>query len=125
MPPALFLLAGFLGIFLYNFYFPAPSPLTETEINASVQQALASATPPPPHSAEVYQVILPSLVFIQTEREDAEGDDRFGLGSGVVVNEDGDILTSLHVVVGADRIKVYFADGSEAEGGDHRGGTRK
>ena len=36
------------------------------------------------------------------------------MGSGVVVNESGDILTALHVVVDATEIEVQFADGSRA-----------
>ena len=35
------------------------------------------------------------------------------LGSGVVVNEDGYIVTNAHVVEGAERIRVAFSDGTE------------
>jgi S1-C subfamily serine protease len=38
-----------------------------------------------------------------------------GLGSGVVINADGEVLTSLHVVTESTRIQVTFADGTEAE----------
>jgi S1-C subfamily serine protease len=75
---------------------------------------MASATPPPPYSAQVYQAILPSLVFIHTQRENAAEDEGFGVGSGVVINESGDILTALHVVAGATEIEILFADGSRA-----------
>jgi len=37
-----------------------------------------------------------------------------GVGTGVVIIDKGIILTNLHVVSGADRIKVIFADGLEA-----------
>ncbi len=36
-----------------------------------------------------------------------------GLGSGVIINANGDILTSLHVVADARTIRVIFADGTE------------
>jgi S1-C subfamily serine protease len=62
----------------------------------------------------VYQTILPSLVFIKTRQEDAQDANEVGVGSGVVVNESGDILTALHVVERAAEIEVYFADGSQA-----------
>ncbi len=39
-----------------------------------------------------------------------------GAGSGVVVSEDGYILTNNHVVSGAERVKVKFADGRELDG---------
>jgi serine protease DegQ len=38
-----------------------------------------------------------------------------GVGTGVVIIDDGTILTNLHVVLGAHRIKVTFADGLESE----------
>jgi S1-C subfamily serine protease len=44
-----------------------------------------------------------------------EGDDvENGVGTGVVIIDKGVILTNLHVVSGADRIKVIFYDGLEA-----------
>jgi S1-C subfamily serine protease len=89
-------------------------PPGQAEIEQSVQQAMASATPPPPDSTLVYQAILPSLVFIKTRQEDAAADHPVGVGSGVVVNENGEILTALHVVEGAAEIEVFFADGSQA-----------
>src|SRR5437899_2234111 len=39
-----------------------------------------------------------------------------GQGSGVVLREEGYILTNGHVVDGADKIKVRFKDGSEYDG---------
>ena len=106
--------AAFLALFLYRLLYPAPAPPTQGDVEASVQRALASATPPPPDSTQVYQTILPSLVFIKTRRADAADDKRVGVGSGVVVNEGGDILTAYHVVDDATEIEVVFADGSQA-----------
>ena len=61
-------------------------------------------------SALVYQAILPSLVVVQTDRHD-EGN-VFGLGSGVVINQAGIVLTSYHVIEGAGETQVSFADGT-------------
>ena len=38
-----------------------------------------------------------------------------GIGTGVVIVDNGTILTNLHVVLGAERIKVRFFDGMEAD----------
>jgi S1-C subfamily serine protease len=38
-----------------------------------------------------------------------------GVGTGVVIVDKGIILTNLHVVIGAERIKVRFFDGMESE----------
>lgn len=49
--------------------------------------------------------------------DDDEHDDerRRSVGSGVVIVDKGLILTNLHVVQGADRIKVTFSDGLESD----------
>jgi len=111
---AVVIVAALLGVLLYNTFFPPPIPLSQNDVDARINEAMASATPPPANSMLVYRVIFPSLVFIQTEGTDAEGEAGFGVGSGVVVNQDGDILTALHVVVDADEIEVAFADGTRA-----------
>jgi serine protease DegQ len=53
----------------------------------------------------------------KVERDGEESADREerGIGTGVVILENGTILTNLHVVYGAKRIKVVFFDGMEAE----------
>jgi S1-C subfamily serine protease len=50
------------------------------------------------------------------ESDDDDGDHpRRGVGSGVVIVETGLILTNLHVIQGAKRIMVTFANGFESE----------
>jgi S1-C subfamily serine protease len=112
---ALLIIAALVAIWLYSYLFPTPTPLGEQDVGHIVAAAMASATPPPANSALVYQAILPSLVFIQTTGAGAAGDEGFGVGSGVVVNTNGDILTALHVVVDATEIEIAFADGSHAK----------
>src|SRR4249919_3370296 len=38
-----------------------------------------------------------------------------GVGSGVVIIDNGTILTNLHVVSGAKKVRVTFFDGSESD----------
>ncbi len=108
-------LAALLALFIYNALTP-DAQLTRTEVDSVVASAMASATPRPPDSVHVYQVIQPSLVLIETERAGDNGSEDFGLGSGTIINQNGDILTSLHVVDGAKKIQITFADGTKAEG---------
>jgi S1-C subfamily serine protease len=110
---ALGMLVAFAALPLYKVFNPDPLPLTVREVNDSIAQALASATPPPAFSSNVYPRVLPSLVFIQTQRENPEEEDGVGVGSGVVVNDSGDILTALHVVSNASEIEIFFADGTQ------------
>jgi S1-C subfamily serine protease len=106
--------AALVALLLYNIVVPSPPQLTTREVQESVDQALASATPAPPFSALVYQAIQPSFVLIQTEEGGANGKKDHGLGSGVIIDDSGDILTSLHVVAGAADIQVTFADGTQS-----------
>jgi len=90
---------------------------------------LAPAEPPVPLAAEeppqkemtaadAYEKIRPSVVMVRgspydgTEEVETRGSD--STGTGVVIVDNGVILTNLHVVDGAKRIRVVFADGMEA-----------
>jgi S1-C subfamily serine protease len=81
-------------------------------VDQVVADTMASATPPPAYSTLVYQIIQPSLVYIQTQSPGENGEPDSGLGSGVLIDLNGDILTSLHVVANATDIQVVFADGT-------------
>ncbi len=113
-PFAAGVLAALLALLLYNVLFPDPPPLTQREVNDTVAQALASATPPPTFSSLVYRVIQPSLVLIQAEGVNPNGEAEEALGSGVVIDDNANILTSLHVVENASDILVTFADGTQS-----------
>ncbi len=110
------MLATLLALFLYSFLFPGIQPLTERELNKVIAIAMASATPRPAYSAQVYQAIQPSLVLIQAERDGEDGKVEKSLGSGVIIDEYGSILTSLHVVDHTKNMMISFADGTEAGG---------
>ncbi|SRR6266498_1660420 len=114
VPFASGVLAALVALLIYRLLVPGSHQLTAREMNDSVAQALASATPPPAFSARVYQGIQPSLVLIQTQDSGAKGKVEHGVGSGVVIDDRGDILTSLHVVANAADIQLTFADGSQS-----------
>jgi S1-C subfamily serine protease len=109
-------LAAFLALFLYNFLFHGTQPLTEEQVNTAIVSVLSSATPRPAYSAQVYRVIQPSVVLIKTDFQSENGDSEKGVGSGVIINDQGDILTSLHVVADATDLLITFADGTESDG---------
>jgi S1-C subfamily serine protease len=109
-------LAALMAILLYNMLVPAPHQITKNEVNDSIAQAMASATPRPAFSTGVYQVIQPSLVLIESKFPAVKGKEDNGLGSGVVIDDSGDILTSLHVVANATEIRLTFADGTQSSG---------
>ena len=106
--------AMLLALVVYNRLFPAPAPLSTADVENTVALMMASATPPPAFSQRVYQQIQPSLVLIETTDLNEAGEDEGGLGTGVIIDFSGDILTSLHVVDGADEILLTFVDGTQS-----------
>lgn len=78
---------------------------------AAVSPLPASLPPGGELSAEqVYQKVAPSVVGILSSSSYGESS-----GSGMVLEEDGYILTNHHVVTGADDITVVLPDGEELE----------
>jgi S1-C subfamily serine protease len=61
--------------------------------------------------SEVYARVAPSVVQVKALRADGTLADS---GSGVVIDDAGDILTSLHLVQNAQSVTVVFSDGSES-----------
>ncbi len=106
--------AALTALWIFTVVNPDPVPLTARQVNETVAEAMASATPPPAVSAQVYQVIAPSLVYIQAQFKDASDVHDFAVGSGVVISDNAEILTSLHVVADASEIHLTFVDGSES-----------
>jgi S1-C subfamily serine protease len=110
---------------------PADAGFTQDDIDAAVTRSLSTTTLPS-QAARAYEVIRPSVVLVQAVPEPGQTDgkgtpraaarpDRAGpgepgsVGTGVVIVDKGLILTNLHVVAGARRIRITFADGFESE----------
>ena len=113
IPFASGILGAALVILFYQLFFPNDT-ISKSQVDEAIANALASATPRPAFSALVYPVIAPSLVAIRTDETSGEGEEGHSFGSGVIVNDVGEILTSLHVVSNAKNITVIFADGTQS-----------
>ncbi len=108
------LLGAVIVLALYRALFPAPVPRSDRELVTMMGIVMASATPKTPRAVLVHQFIQPSLVLVRVQRDPGkEDEDGHGLGSGVIANDNGDVLTALHVVRGAREIRLTWADGSE------------
>ncbi len=102
-----------IALEVYSLVTPKTQAITQNDINNTVSQAMASATPAAAFSETVYQIIQPSLVLIDAKTAAASGSQDSKLGSGVIINANADILTSLHVVANTVDIQVFYADGSQ------------
>jgi S1-C subfamily serine protease len=95
-----------------------PQALTQKDIDAAVLHTLTKQPLPSP-AAKAAAAIAPSIVRVHGLHNEqdmpADDDEDRDVGSGVVITERGVILTNLHVVAGAKRIKVVFFDGLEAD----------
>ena len=70
-----------------------------------------TAPTPTPTIPELYAQLAQTVVTVRADLPDG----KTSLGSGVIIDEDADILTALHVVTDATKITVTFADGSTYE----------
>ena len=87
-----------------------------TDVAAELEAVLAEATPGPAESAVVFAQVAQSFVVVEVDRAAEVNDARTdrGLGSGVIIDAQGQILTARHVVVDADEIRVTYADGTQS-----------
>jgi S1-C subfamily serine protease len=101
---------------------PGQRVITQDDIDAAVRESLEKE-PLPSAAAKAYEAIAPSVVrVVGLLDEKDDGDDKAeqramerSLGTGVVIIDNGTILTNLHVVSGAKKIRVRFANGHESD----------
>lgn len=106
---------------------PGPRVITQADIDQAVRVTLEKE-PLPSANSKAYEAILPSVVRVtalMSEDAEAEEGENVGrsadtgpdepsgrsVGTGVVIVDDGTILTNLHVVAGAKKLRVRFANG--------------
>ena len=129
------LVAG--GLVLSGTIAPPVPALTMAQIDTAMRKSIEEKPLPSPVAA-AYDAVLPSVVRVvglMTEGDDGSDRDEDksdkgdksakggkergpverGIGTGVVIIDNGTILTNLHVVNGARRIKVTFMDGTESD----------
>ena len=101
-----------------NLNAPASQSVSQEQIDAAVLHTLSSKDLPS-RAAKAAAIAAPAVVRIRTDILSSLGgtqisDNNLGIGTGVVIKEDGTILTNFHVVENAPRLIVTFADGLES-----------
>ncbi|MFT4194516.1 S1C family serine protease [Ottowia sp.] len=121
-PGALWAAILALGIALITTQAPwsasAPRKLTQKDIDAAVLHTWQNKVMPS-QATRAAAAVGPSLVRVEglvEGKKDRKGQAEMGrgVGTGVVIIDNGTILTNLHVVQGATGITVTFADGTES-----------
>ena len=128
--------AVFLALFALTIFAgrgaQSPALITQQDIDRAVRLSLEK-TPLPSKAARAFEAIRPSVVRVigldhpgasdtlakppgkaRNPQAESAGENT-SIGTGVVITEAGAILTNLHVVNGAKRIQLRFADGSISE----------
>lgn len=118
-------MAGMLAV---QHFQPGLRVITQADIDTAVRESLEKE-PLPSAAAKAYEAIIPSVVRVtgfsslddadeDTESLDAgksrsngHRDEGRSVGTGVVIVDNGTILTNLHVVLGAKKLRVRFANG--------------
>ena len=100
--------ATLIALILFSFLFPN-NHMTQSEVRDVVDSVLASATPRTPDAVLVYENMKYSIVLIEVKGEDGDG-----LGTGVIIDDQGNILTSNHIISDSSNISVTFFDGSRS-----------
>ena len=95
---------------------PAQQQITQEDIDQAVARTLETKPVPSP-AVKAYQAVRSSIVRVRAIGDGLEFDEYMqrAVGSGVVIIDRGVILTSLHVVNGASRVRVQFEDGLESD----------
>jgi serine protease DegQ len=127
-------LVAVLAMVMLNGHGAVPAALiTQDDIDRAVRLSIEKK-PLPSKAAKAYEAIRPSVVRVvgfdqpgpsdslakppgkarNPEAKKSVGENT-SIGTGVVITEAGAILTNLHVVSGAKRLQLLFADGTESE----------
>jgi S1-C subfamily serine protease len=98
---------------------PRGVALKQDDIDKAVLHTMETKTLPS-RAARAADLILPAVVRVEgyngeENDEPGSGVQMQGVGSGIVVVDNGIILTNLHVVAGSKRVTVKFFDGSESD----------
>jgi len=117
---AVFLLGVTLSLLAVGIFSPAfqmRPALTQKDIDAAVLHTLQTKELPSP-SAKAAASIQGAVVHVQAYVDDPKKKDseiESGVGTGVVIKDDGTILTNFHVISGAKKLRVTFFDGTESD----------
>jgi S1-C subfamily serine protease len=114
LPPLAGALVAILVVLVYLQLSPPDGRYSDADIQRLADERIEAITPTPPIEPEIYALVRPAVVLITRNNTTANNNNTRSLGSGVVIDTNGSILTAYHVIDGTDSVNVRFADGSTA-----------
>jgi S1-C subfamily serine protease len=117
---AVFLLGiavSLLCVGLFSNVFQNRQVLTQKDIDAAVLHTLDTKELPSQSrkaAATVQGAVVHVMAFV-ADPKNKNADKESGVGTGVVIKDDGTILTNFHVIAGAKKLLITFFDGTQTE----------
>jgi S1-C subfamily serine protease len=128
-------LAALLAVLSYAAVVGGPRVYTQDDIDQAVKYTLSHQPEAPSRSAIAASIVAPSVVRIDgfsshdtnaqpsskqkspkpSSKPQGGDEETHSIGSGVVIDTAGTILTNFHVIAGAERLRVTFADGTQSD----------
>jgi S1-C subfamily serine protease len=117
--PLAIVAGAFLALGLMLLYLsisPQNGKYNDADIRRLAAEQQAKATPVPDPGPQVYALVRPAVVLLSQDVNTTDKGRGKGIGSGVVFDANGSILTAYHVVAASDSVQVRFYDGTTATG---------
>lgn len=104
------------AVMVYAWMQPTPQNLTQRDIAQAVRYTLERTPPAPSVASVAYDVIRRSVVRVDGEAPGEGGAIDIArvhetIGTGVIIDDQGTILTNLHVAAAAEHLVITFWDG--------------
>jgi S1-C subfamily serine protease len=106
---------SFALVALFSLLTPARPTITQQDVDRAVAHAIETRAADPALATIAYASVARSVVRVRILNSSRADERQIGIGTGVIIQASGEILTNLHVVAGAPRLSVVFADGFESE----------
>jgi S1-C subfamily serine protease len=94
-----------------------PTPISARDLDAAMVRVLQDSDLPS-RAASAAEKIIPAVVrvrgFGRDPKRPKDPEAEIGSGTGVVIVDDGTLLTNFHVIQGMERLEVVFSDGTES-----------
>lgn len=88
-------------------YSTDPPNIRQAPTGTGVTLPLQAAAGPALTYTQIYEKNAPSIVSIESQSQS-----EYGTGTGIIMTEDGYIITNAHVVAGADEVRVALSNNS-------------